>query len=151
MGQAKRKAVHIKKSQMKETVFQRQSLTVIADPGQTIEDIMDPNAWATVSPHVSQWAQVHVIAEDGAYIAELFVVQVSKLWVRTVLVNLTDLSKEDRSEDDGSEDLHFVKYRGTIRKWCVVRKEDDSNVAEGMESREDAVKSMLDYEKALAR
>lgn len=151
MGNAKNKsAVHIAPSQFKQTEFVRQSLTIIAKPGQSIKDIMEPNAWATISPKVRGWDKVEVIAEDGSYVAELFVVQVSKLWVRTALVNFTDLSKEDRAEDDGAEDDYLVRYRGTIKKWCVVRKEDDSNVAEGLESREDAVKSLLNYEKALS-
>ena len=92
-----------------------------------------------------------VTGQDGSYLAELFVVQVSKLWVRTALVTFTDLSGEDRAEDDGADDLHFVKWRGPSSKHCVVRKSDNSVVSEKHESKEDAHKSMLDYEKALAR
>lgn len=151
MGTTKKKVDHIAPSQLKQTDFVRQSLTIVAKEGQSIEDIMEPNSWATISPKVRGWDKVEVIAEDGSYVAELFVVQVSKLWVRTALINFTDLSKEDRAEDDGSNDDYYAKYRGTIKKWCVVRREDDSNVSEGLESREDAVRSMIDYEKALAR
>jgi hypothetical protein len=150
-AQKKRKVVDIKPSQFSLTEFQRQSLTIIAKPDQTIEDIMVPGAWATISPKVRPWDAVFVIAEDGSYVAELFVVQVSKLWVRTALIKFTDLSKEDRSEDDGADDIHFVKWRGPSSKHCVVRKSDNSVISDKHESKEDAHKSMLDYEKALAR
>ena len=151
MPAAKRKVVDIKPSQFSLTEFQRQSITIVAKPEQSIEDVMEPGAWATVSPKVRPWDRIDVIAEDGSYVAELFVVQVSKLWVRTALVNFTDLSKENRSEDDGSDDLHLVKWRGPSAKFCVMRKADNSVVSEKHESKEDASKSMLDYEKALAR
>lgn len=151
MGNAKKKAVGISKSQFDPAEVHRLHYMIVAKPGQSIEDIMEPTAWATISPMLRPWARVDVIAEDGSYVAELFVVQVSKLWVRTALVNLTDLSGEDQKEDDGSNDPYYVKYRGTIKKYCVVRRADDSNVSEGMDSREDASKSLIDYEKALAR
>jgi hypothetical protein len=151
MSEAKKKVVDIKPSQFSLTEFQRQSITIIAKPDQSIDDVMEPGAWATVSPKVRPWDRVDVIAEDGSYIAELFVVQVSKLWVRTALVNFTDLSKEDRSADNGKNDIHEVKWRGPSAKHCVVRKSDGSVISEKHESKEDAHKSMLDYEKALAR
>ena len=145
--------VQLKPKQLSSTEFSRQSLTVIASPGQTIEEIMEPKAWATLAPSVNTWDKIDVIAEDGAYTAELFVVQSSKLWVRTALVRMTRLDgDEEKAEEKKADEVdapYFAKFRGPVNKWCVVRREDDSNVSTGNLSREDATKMMVEYEKAL--
>ncbi len=146
----KRSLVEIKPSQITPTEQQILNFTIIAKPGQTIEDIMEPKAWASISPRVEVWSRVNVIAEDGSYLAELHVTSVSRQWVATTLLSYHDLTEKDKDKPALEVlELHEVKWRGPILKWCLVRKEDDSNISEKMETKEQAGNAKIEYEKAL--
>jgi hypothetical protein len=148
---AKKGIQEIKPSQLRDTAFVRQNLTVAAKAGQTLEDLLEPKVWASIADKIKPWDRIEVIEEAGAYVAELFVVSTSRQWVRVVPLMYKDLSDGGESGivEDNSD--HEVAWRGPHAKWCVVRNSDNSVVSERNESKEAALKQKAEYERALSR
>lgn len=144
-----KKHVEIKLSQISETPFVRTAHTVVAKQGQTLEDLLQPNAWAHVATRIKQWDRIEVVSEDNTFMAELFVVAQSRLWLRVVPIFVVDLTETNDIPEDDEE--YTVKWRGPLMKHCVVRTADDSNVLEKIASKEDALKAKVEYEKTLRR
>lgn len=151
MSTAVKSIQEIKPSQLKETPFVRQNWTVMAKPGQTLEDLLEPKVWASIADKIRPWDRIEVIEESGKYVAELFVVSTSRQWIRVAPIMFKDLSDAGESGVVEGESGHEVTWRGPHAKWCVVRTSDGSVISERNESKDAALKQKGEYERALNR
>jgi len=127
---------------------QHQSLVIITKPGLTVEDYLVPEAYASIAGEIRVWDRIELIAEDGSFVAELFVRAKSRQWVQ---VELLHLHKFDSTVADGQDESDgiVIKWRGNIMQWCVVREEDDSNLMDTIESESSAMKLKEEYVKSM--
>lgn len=138
--------INIKPSQFQPITHSVQRVEVIAEPGQTLEDFLNPRAWATVAQQVRPWALIDVISEDGLFYARLFVKSTTR---QTVHVEVLLHKEMDKATKEREYSDYKVEYLGQVKKWCVVRKEDNSTISDGNEAQEDAMRELAQYEKVI--
>ena len=137
------KYINIKPSQLSPPGHMTRQMTVIAAADQTLEDLMEPKAWASVSHQLRIWDSIEVISEDTTWVAKLFVTSITKQWVNVECLFHKELQK---TETPDAADSYEVKWKGPHLLFCVIRKADGTHVAERL-SKEDAYKQKSEYEK----
>ena len=128
--------MHINMSQLSLTEFARNSHTLIVTPDQSLKDIMKPTAWAHTAKKISPRDRIEVIAEDHSWMAELFVLSTSNLWVKTRILKEWKFEIETKDSDS----IYEVKWRGPHSKWAVIFKTDNSVMQDGFDDQEAAKK-----------
>ena len=136
------KAISILPSQLENTEFARQSLTVTAKSEQTPEEFLDPVSWAAVQPKIRPRDEITVICEDGSWIMQLYVMSTGQGWIKPAKLQLYNLI--EAVEGDEPDDQYAVMWRGK-GKWTVLRTEDNSTIKNGFEAQEDALKFRNEY------
>lgn len=119
---------------------------------ETIEDITTPLYWANVASILKTYDEVTAIWEDGSKMAKLLVLSTAPLSATMFVLSMHNL-REDRKKavvEPKKETVAEVKkeesvnvgldvvHRGTIKKWCVVRKQDKAMLKEGFDLKTDA-------------
>lgn len=135
--------VQEKKKEVRTLNSRRHQLTEHANPshsvtvemGTTLEDIQNPQFFAHVAPLFTQWDRVCLKPDDGAWYAELVVVECGNNYVRTQALAFMQIDKSEAIVPDAFE-THRVEFAGAHHKWRVVRNSDNSVVKFGMEKAE---------------
>lgn len=113
---------------------------VTSDYGVTKEDILTPSYWAHVAQKLRARDIIRVLAEDGAFYAELLVTAADKTWAKVVITNFIDFNTEGKLTSEQVELVgkdYEVRFVPT-KKWCVIRKSDRAMVVESLHSKDDA-------------
>lgn len=109
------------------------------------KDVLRPAYWAHVANKLKPGDRIEVLGPEGAYFAELYVV--NTLAQAAVVVELARVQLDSGAahvEDDEFE----VKFRGP-QKWSIVRRADSKVIQEMIPTRGDANRELEDYKKAL--
>ena len=118
------------------------------EPGLTIEDVQDPAFLAHVAKRIREFDHIEVRTEDKAWFAELFVIEVGPLFVKTALLRYVELSggaaaKQATGEAAKSADAapaaegFTTVWKGPHKRFCVVRDSDRAIVHENAATKED--------------
>ena len=129
--------------QHKQQIFVAYTPTGLSNDGLT-----DPNLWTHVRPQLRIGDEIKCIAEDYSYAALLIVTHHNGQAVKTKLIWRAELdSVEDLPEK--LEEPYFIKQRG-VKKWCIMSRETGEPVIENIDTQIMALRSLEDYNKALA-
>lgn len=125
--------------QIQQAEFARTVWVVKPEPGVTLEQLLQPEAWAHVSKTFRPGDHVDVMPPGGDWFAELYVRASGDNEAKLVVLKhyVFDTAKPVDSEIE-------VKHRGEAKKWSVLRKSDKAVLVEGLETRglaEDWVKA----------
>ena len=120
---------------------------VVPEAGTPFEALLDPAYWAHVSAKFKPCDEITINAEDGAYYARLLVQDAGKLYAKVAQIEYVELDKVEVTQGGVALEGHFVKWRGPIHKWCVLRGIDV--LKEGM-TKAEATGWLQQYSKTLA-
>ena len=128
--------------------YVRQDWVVNAEEGQTIGQVMEPSYWAHVSAKFKPYDHVEVRAEDGAWIAELLVLDCSRTWAKMFKISYHALTTSDVSISQAEKEAmkHEAVWKGPQHKWVVLRLADNAIISEGHASKEIAAVALKQHE-----
>lgn len=128
------------------------SYTIVMKPGQTIEDALESGFWSHVTKFIRPYDTFRLIAEDGAYVAEILATTAAGTFVK--MVEMWRWERPDGSEAASIEDgpqVAYVKYRGPTVRWCVLRSADHEPLKEGFHEKPDAEAWLRQYIATITR
>lgn len=123
-------------------------LIYVANPGEgvTIDDLLRPECWASVTTMLRPWCHVEVRAEDGSYYAELLCTGVDRAWAKMDVLNYKPLSTPDVAlTQSAAASKYEIKHTPALQ-WHIIRKVDRHVLRDGMQLRwqaEDALREHL--------
>lgn len=129
----------------------RQDFVCIAHEGVTVEDTLKPVFWSHYAARFQPFDRIEVREETGAWVAELMVMRAERNWASVALLNVHDLDKLRTSADTHDTSAYEVKWKGPVKKWCVIRKADTQLVHHGADSQEVALAWLRQYEVTMRR
>jgi hypothetical protein len=137
----------------KDAAYERNIWQAVIEAGVSFEDVQNPTFWAHVSGKIKQNDRIEVIAEDGAYFAELLVLDCDRLWAKTAVLRFVELSAPDIAAEllTPLSCGYKVEYKGPTLKHVVIRLSDNVIVREGIARKGDAQAWITEHVKALAR
>jgi hypothetical protein len=124
----------------------RQDWVVDAEEGHTIEQVLDPMYWAHVAPRFSLYDRVEVRVDTGEWMLELIVIQTGRNFARVHVAAKHDFTASASAAPKQSI-KHKVEFKGTHKKYCVIRIADSALLQEGLQTREQANEWLANYER----
>ena len=133
----------ITNNRVKEASFARNIFSVTPEINTQYEDVLKPEYWSHVAASFHPTDRVEVLAEDGAWFAELFVVSCGRNWAKVCELRFVELSESVATEVQAK---HYVKWRGQVHQHAVVRVSDKEVIKQNFATSAEAKKWMDDYE-----
>jgi len=120
--------------------------TVNAQIGTTRENILKEEYWAHVAQKINRGDMLFVRADDGEWVAEYYVTDCSRTWVKVFELNWWPLVtlKISESVKDGLE-YHWF---GNQHQCGVIRTSDGTAMVKGLRSKEAALEWIVNHNKA---
>lgn len=134
-------------ARFKSAEYERTLWVATPEPGVSVKDLLAPEYWAHVGAKLRPWDRIEVRAEDGAYFAELLVLDASRLWAKVQVIHHVELP---RVEDTAPDDPFEVKWRGPQAKFGVIRRADKSVLKDGFADRNAAADWLTGHKRAMA-
>jgi hypothetical protein len=128
---------------------QYQQFNAEVKAGTTPEQLEDPHFWSHVKQKLRLFDEIRVIAEDSSFLAKVLVTFADGNRVRTKVVYGVELEAADPEQIMDEESRYYIKQRGRLG-WCVIDRQTDQNIREGIRTRSDAMRELEDHLKALA-
>lgn len=118
----------------------------------TLDDILKPDYWANVTSTqpIKAGDEIKAWAEDGSWLARLFVRDKADKWAKVALLNHHKFDLADQDVERATAE-YVTLYRGRIQKHCVVRIKDNAIIKEGFGSDAEARIAMAEHVKAMRR
>lgn len=130
-------------SRIKLAEFARSVWNVTPEHGTTFEDVCRDEYWQMARNELRVGDRIELIAEDGAWYAELIVLCLKPRGVQVGAIR--HVSFEDEAEQGaGSEDF-LVKWRSPRSRFAVMRKADGQVLKEGFDQKEEAQSWLADH------
>lgn len=126
-------------------------LIYVANPGEgvTIEDLLRPECWASVTNLLRPWSHIEVRAEDGSYYAELLVTGVDRAWAKVEVLNFKELTTKDVSLTVATRETKYeIKHTPGLH-WHVIRKSDRHVIKDGLQLRSQAEDALREHLKTV--
>jgi hypothetical protein len=133
---------------VKSAEYVRNIFSATPEIGTTFEDILKPEYWAHVAASFHPTDRIEVLAEDGSWFAELFIVSCGKNWAKVCTMRFVELSE---SVAETPEDAYRVIWRGAVHKHSVVRKSDSAVIKAEFPTAADAKKWLESYESEVVK
>lgn len=118
---------------------------ITAEEGTTPEDVCKPEFLAHIARKVRMYDEFIVVTDDGAFWMRLIALQAGPTWVRTKLLEHVALKGEAAQVAADPMNPYEVTFKGPVRKWACLAKNDGRVIKEQMGSREEAEAFMRDY------
>ena len=116
------------------------------DPKLIVDDILEPGYWAHVAAQMTPMDLIEARWEDGARIVTLRVLYCERTYAKVRLVATEELGGIV-AEAPESVKKHYVEWKGTTLKHCVIRKSDGMVVSSGHREKNGAIAWMVEHEK----
>lgn len=126
---------------------------ITVEPGITRAEVLDPAFLAHSAYKLTPYDEITVRCDDGTVFARLLVLESSRAWARTRVLEWVDLSTKDVSQSQAEQQsrkvdptanaTHRLEHKGQHKKWCVIRNVDGAYVRE-TEPTKDAAQKWLD-------
>ena len=126
-----------------------QSFNAEVPVGTTKEDLENPHFWDHCKHKLRLHDEIRAIAEDSSFMALVLVTFNDGMNVLTKVIWGCDLEPADPEMLSKEQDRYYIKMRGKLA-WCVVDRETDRNIREGIKSKSDAMRELEDHLRALA-
>jgi hypothetical protein len=131
MEEVKKEIRSLNPSRHKLTEHVNQVHSITVEIGTTLEHVQNPAFLAHIAPIITQYDRILVKPDDGAWYADLLVVECANNWVKTQVFAFLQIDKEFVNTPDAFE-THRVEFAGAHHKWRVVRNSDNEVVKSGM-------------------
>ena len=137
------------RTNLKQDQFANTVHVATPDGGVPYDRVLEPSFWALVSNDFKEMDEIKVIPQDYSYFAHLLVVKVSKMDV--YVKEISHKSFESHESQSGIDVGDYeIKWAGRHAKFRVFRKADGAMLQEHINTREEAIKWIAEYERALA-
>jgi hypothetical protein len=120
----------------REAEYKRSSYLVTAERGTEIADLTGRDYWSHVAARLRPRDRVEVHAHDGSWMAELMVVQASRVGATLVVLHKHDLAAADTGVSLADDNVE-IKYRGPSAKWSAIRKSDKAVIVENLDTKDE--------------
>lgn len=145
-----RKVQQPNRTRLQQGDFARTLHVVTAHENTTPEDLLDPSYWAHISSFFKPNDRIEVRADDGAWFAELLVLDCSRQWAKVHLLSKHKLTTADVSQTQADlANGYEIKWRGPHLKHSVIRVADAMPVKEGCATRDEAAGWLREHLKAI--
>lgn len=141
-----KRQIVIQPGQCKLAVHSRNHWEIYAGEGVIPEDVDTDQFWALIASKVREYDVFSVLAHDGSWEVEGRILQCSKTWAKC-FVKHTWIYGD--TVDPVITDRFEVKFRGPEHRWCVIRKNDGSVMSDKLPTKEEANRSLVEYESKL--
>lgn len=121
---------------------------VTVEAGTSLDTVCEPSFLAHVAGKFRLYDEIRVRVDDGAYWASLLVLAVGQTWVRTKVLQHVQIGESSVAVAADPMAPYFVKFRGPILKWSVIRRSDGAPLRERLDSKEEAERYMADHLRA---
>lgn len=135
---------------LQEESFARTKWFARAAVGTKVEDLLDVEYWRHVAASFKEDDEITVITEDKKWHARFLVVASDRLWVKVKLLEQHDLEAETKELPPTMGEDYFVKWKGNMAKFCVIRKSDNVAMKEGLTSQVQAFQWLEEYLKTIS-
>lgn len=134
---------------LKGAEFER--LIYVANPGEgvTMDDLLKPECWASVTNLLRPWSHIEVRAEDGSYYAELLVTGVDRAWAKVEVLNFKELTTKDVALTAATRESRYEIKHTPGLQWHVIRKSDRHIVKDSMQLRMQAEEALREHLKTV--
>jgi len=145
-------------SRFKLAEHERNVHNICVEDGITRAQIINPAFLAHVASKLRPYDEILVRCDDGTVFARMLVLQSERTWARVHILEWHDLTTRDvaQSQNETSEMVaekaaeFKVEYKGSHKKWCVIRQSDSAIVRDGEESKAAANLWLDNYVKVIA-
>ena len=143
-----RRSPIIHPTRMKLAENERRDWIVNAELAHTIDDLTNPAYWAHMAAQLTPYDHIEVRAEDGAWIANLIVIQVDRSWAKMMLVSQYNLLETEAMPSAIAQ--HKVEWKGPQHRFAVIRLADQVSVRGGFQTKDEASAWMREHEKVIS-
>ena len=119
--------------------------TVNAQIGTTRENILNEDYWAHVAAKYSKGDMLFVRDDGGAWIAEYYIVDCARTWVKVFELNWWELGKTEMPES--LRDDFEYHWFGNQEQCGVIRKSDGATMINGLRSKDAALEWIVNHKK----
>jgi hypothetical protein len=116
-----------------------------AEENTPFEAVLDPQYYAHLAPKLRMYDEIRVTTDEGAYYARLLVLAVGQTWAKVRKLEFFDLMESESAAPADPMNPYYVKFRGPVLKWSMLRRADNAVIREGMETRGEAERYMGDH------
>lgn len=122
---------------------------VTPEAGTTLKDVLAQDYWANVAAtKLKPGTIIEVMPEDASFWAQLLVMDTGRLAASVKVLHAVKLEADAPLQEAPGD--HYIEFKGPKLQWCIVRRSDKSIVKEGIRGKDTALRSLADYERALA-
>ncbi len=118
---------------------------ITAEENTPFDAVMDPQFYAHIAPNLRMYDEIRVTTDDGAYYARLLVLAVGQTWAKVRKLEFVDLMGSESDTPADPMNQYYVKFRGPVLKWSMLRRSDNAVIREGMDTRGEAERYMADH------
>lgn len=120
--------------------FARNIFRVVVPHGVKYEEILQPIFWAHVASQFAGGDKIEARAENGAWYAELLVLDSSRLHAKVGVLNhvVFDETVDEATEPEAEVSPFSAEFKGPQRLWALIRRKDKEVVKEKFSSKEEA-------------
>lgn len=127
----------------------RNIFTATPEAGTSLEQVVRSEYWSHATRLFNPSDRIEVIPEDGSYFVELLVTNVELNRVKVVELRRVVLQESVELQEDLAKDYE-VKWRGNIKRHCVMRKSDKKLIKENFATGKEAAQWLNDFVLGLA-
>ncbi len=114
------------------------------------KDVLNPCYWVHMCAKLIPGDRIEVMGPAGEYFADLYVATVNPLGARVLPLSFVSIEADTVEADaEQAADDFDIKFRGP-QKWSIIRVADSKVIKELIPTRDEAMRDLLDYRKALA-
>lgn len=128
--------------------YRRNIFRAITEEGTTFEETLDPTYWVHVAVKLQAGDRIEVVAEDGSYFGELYVIQTGRVHAKVAQLMYLELSPSEPTENEDKD--YKVAWKGPHSKWAVIKIGVHDALSKNHQTQEAAQLWLKDYLKTLA-
>ena len=114
--------------------------------GRTVEDLLEPSYWAHASAELHAGDHIEARAEDGQWVAYLYVFYAERTFAYVVLDRVLKIKANEIQPQESIK--HKVEWKGPHHKFAVVRIADSKVLQPDFKTRDEAAAWLRNHERA---
>ena len=114
--------------------------------GVSIEAILDSSYWSHAGPHLNAGDHIEARAEDGQWVAYLYVFYAERTFAHVVLDRVLKIKANEIQPQESIK--HRVEWKGPHHKFGVIRVADAKMLQADFKTRDEAVIWLRNHERA---
>lgn len=128
--------------------YKNNTFKVEVPVGHTTEDFLKEEYWSHVARNLRNGDIIFAMAEDNSFFIQAVVIAAWNTGAKVHIFQYATLSKDFELPAEADKNYE-VAHGGNHHKWRVLRKSDAKVLVAKLATREDAIKWLNEYKKAL--